>query len=189
MSHINSREKCEVLQVHLPSSNGSFQPFFCYALEQEDSGTGNRNLEPEPSEPFFPEPKAEPETAGTVSSNRNRNRNRPFLLNCTETPKIPFYRGTAGTENRNRSNRSTPKTATEPNRTEVSLLIEALCIPEKSSLTTSFESPPDSEAHLLFVRTNYSLIRTFPIPSFERCLAWDFEVCPKALKYRNFRSR
>ena len=51
-----------------------------------------RNRKPEPSEPFFPEPKpkAEPEPPEPFSRNRNRNRNRSFLLNCTETPKIPF---------------------------------------------------------------------------------------------------
>ena len=39
----------------------------------------------------------------------NRNRNRPFLLNSTEPKKNLFCRGTAGTENRNRSNRCTPE--------------------------------------------------------------------------------
>ena len=69
----------------------------------------NRNREPEPSEPLFPKPKAEPEPPEPFSRNRNRNRNRPFLLNYTKTQKNPFDRGTAGTENRNRSNRSIPE--------------------------------------------------------------------------------
>ena len=64
----------------------------------------NRNREPEPSDSFFPKPKAEPEPPEPFS----RNRNRPFLLNCTETKKNLFCRGTAGTENWNRPNRSTP---------------------------------------------------------------------------------
>ena len=68
-----------------------------------------RNRKPEPSEPFFPKPKAEPEPREPFSRNRNRNRNRPFLLNCTETKRNLFCRGTAGTENRNRLNRSIPK--------------------------------------------------------------------------------
>ena len=73
------------------------------------TGTGNRNRR------------------NRFSRNRKRNRrNRfpgtetgtgtvPFLLNCTETQKNPFCRGTAGTENRNRLNRSIPKPY---NRTE-----------------------------------------------------------------------
>ena len=61
------------------------------------------------SGPFFPKPKAEPEPPEPFSRNRNRNRNRPFLLNCTQTKKKLFCWGTAGTENRNRSNRSTRK--------------------------------------------------------------------------------
>ena len=73
----------------------------------------NRNRKPEPSEPFFPKRKVEPEPPEPFSRNRNWNRNRPFLLNCTETQKEPFCRGTAGTENRNRLN---PQTVTEPNR-------------------------------------------------------------------------
>ena len=77
----------------------------------------NRNREPEPSEPFFPKPKAEPEPPEPFSRNRNQNRNRPFLLNCTETKKNLFCRGTAGTENWNRPSRSTPnRNRTEPNR-------------------------------------------------------------------------
>ena len=39
------------------------------------------------------------------------------MLNCAETHKNPFCRGTARTENRNRSNRSTPnRNRAEPNR-------------------------------------------------------------------------
>ena len=83
--------------------------------ENLQGGSGTE-LEPEP-EPFFPKPKAEPEPPEPFSRNRNRNQNRPFLLNCTEAQKTPFCRGTAGTENRNRSNRSNPQTVTEPNRT------------------------------------------------------------------------
>ena len=68
----------------------------------------NRNRELERSEPFFPKPKAEPEPPEPFSRNRNRNRNHPFLLDCAETQKNLFCRGTAETGNRNRSNRSTP---------------------------------------------------------------------------------
>ena len=58
----------------------------------------------------LPKPKAEPEPPEPLSRNRNRNRHRPFLLNCTEnTQKNLFCRGFPGTENRNRSNRSTPE--------------------------------------------------------------------------------
>ena len=69
------------------------------------TGTGNRNRRNR----FFPKPNAEPEPPEPFSRNRNRNRNRPFLLNCTEIQKNPFCRGTAGTENRNRLNRSISK--------------------------------------------------------------------------------
>ena len=79
--------------------------FNFYRVTQEP----NRNREPEPSEPLFPKPKAEPEPPEPFSRNRNRNQNRPFLLNRTETQKTLFCRGTAGTENRNCSNRSTPE--------------------------------------------------------------------------------
>ena len=69
------------------------------------------------SHPFGTEPEPETGTVGTVfleTENRipeppepfSRNRSRPFLWNCTETQKDPFGKGT---ENRNRSNRSTPK--------------------------------------------------------------------------------
>ena len=47
-----------------------------------------RNRKPEPSEPFFPKPKAEPEPPEPFS--RNWNRNRPFLWKCTETQKTLF---------------------------------------------------------------------------------------------------
>ena len=76
----------------------------------------NWNRKPEPSEPFFPKPKAEPEPPELFSRNRNRNRNRSFLSNCTETPKNPLPQ-------KNRRNRKPeplepfhPQTATEPNR-------------------------------------------------------------------------
>ena len=79
---------------------------------------GGSGTEPEPETgtvgTVFPKPKAEPEPPEPFS--RNRNRNRPFLLNCTEIQKNLFCRGTAGTENRNRLNRSIPKP--QPNRTE-----------------------------------------------------------------------
>ena len=75
----------------------------------------NWNRKPEPSEPFFPKPKAEVEPPEPFSRNRNRNRNRPFLLNCTEIQKNPFCRGTAGTENRNRLNRSISKRQRQKN--------------------------------------------------------------------------
>ena len=53
---------------------------------------------------FVPKPKAEPPEP--LSRNRNRKRNRPCLLSYTETQKNPVCRGTVGTENRNRWNRS-----------------------------------------------------------------------------------
>ena len=65
----------------------------------------NRNRKPEPSEPFFPKPKA----------NRNRRNRFPgpetgtgTVLSCQTVLKYrknPFRRGTAGTENRNLLNR------------------------------------------------------------------------------------
>ena len=58
----------------------------------------------------FPGTECGTRTARTVFF-RNRNRNRPSLYNCTETlkeNKLP-WRNRTGTENRNRSNRSTPK--------------------------------------------------------------------------------
>ena len=90
---------------------GSERPeggFRTYLKLQGSSGT-----EPEPETgtvgTVFPKPKVEPEPPEPFSRNRNRNRNRPSLLNCAETQKSPFCRGTARTENRNRSNPSTPK--------------------------------------------------------------------------------
>ena len=74
------------------------------------------NRKPEPSEPFFLKPKAEPEPPEPFSRNRNRNRNRPFLLHCTENTEESFLQ-------RNRQNRKPeplepfhPQTVTEPNR-------------------------------------------------------------------------
>ena len=99
-------------KIH-PKIHGNFQiriwEFRGQNPHRKDQAMTNWNWKPEPSEPFSPKPKAEPEPLEPFSRNRNRNRNRPFLLNCTETQKTPFCRGTAGTENRNRSNRSTPK--------------------------------------------------------------------------------
>ena len=68
--------------------------------------------------PFFPKPKVEPEPPEPFSRNRNRNRNRPSLLNCTETQKAPFCRGTARTENRKTARNLSPpnRNRTEPNR-------------------------------------------------------------------------
>ena len=78
------------------------------------------NAEPEPPEPSCQEPKPEPEPSS--------------LLNCTETHKNPLLRGTAGTENRNRSNRYIPQTVTvtEPNRTGATLVFSG---PEKGVIT------------------------------------------------------
>ena len=77
----------------------------------------NRNRKPEPSEPFFLKPKVEPELPEPFSRNQNRNRNRPSLLNCTETQKAPFCRGTARTENWTaRTVLPTNCNRTEPNR-------------------------------------------------------------------------
>ena len=69
----------------------------------------NRNRKPEPLEPFFPKPKEEPEPQEPFSRTETGTGTVLFLLNCTGTQKNPFCRRTAGTENRNRSNRSTPK--------------------------------------------------------------------------------
>ena len=69
-----------------------------------------RNQKPEPSEPSFPKPKAEPEPP---ESFRNRSQNRPLLLTCTETQKTLLQR--------NRQNREPEplkpfRNPTEPNR-------------------------------------------------------------------------
>ena len=79
----------------------------------------NLNRKPEPSEPFFSKPKAEPEPPEPFSRNRNRNRNRPFLLNSTE-----IHKKTSTFLQRNRRNRNPEplesfhtQTVTEPNRT------------------------------------------------------------------------
>ena len=68
-----------------------------------------RNRKPEASEPFFQEPRAEPEPLGLSARNRNWNWNRPSPLSYAEGQTKPFPRGTAGSENWNHSNRSTPK--------------------------------------------------------------------------------
>ena len=47
-------------------------------------------------------------TAGTVFQDPKPEPEPSSLWNCTETHKTPLLRGTAGTENRNRSNRSIP---------------------------------------------------------------------------------
>ena len=57
--------------LRLKGGQGISHPIYTGWLRNR-TGTGNR----EPSEPFFPKPKAEP-------FSRNRNRNRPFLLSCT----------------------------------------------------------------------------------------------------------
>ena len=58
---------------------------------------------------FSQEPNAELEPPEPFSRNRNRNRNRPLCWIVLKHRTTPFLRGTAGTENRNRSNRSIPK--------------------------------------------------------------------------------
>ena len=86
--------------------NASKQENLCRVAQEP-----NRKWKPEPLEPLCPKPKAD-RNRRNRSWNRNRSStwNRPFLLNCTETHKNPFCsRGTAGTENRNRLNRSIPK--------------------------------------------------------------------------------
>ena len=94
-----------------PSQNSSWNAVLRYEpFNSRVAQEPNRNRKPEQSEPFFPKPKAEPEPPEPFSRNRNPNRNRPFLLNLYCNTGKPFCRGTAGTENRNRSNRST----TEP---------------------------------------------------------------------------
>ena len=57
----------------------------------------------------FPETESGTGTAGTVFQELKPEPEPSFLFNCTETKKNLSCRGTAGTENRNRSNRSTPK--------------------------------------------------------------------------------
>ena len=69
----------------------------------------SRNWKPEPLEPFFPKPKAEPEPPEPLGTETGTG-TVPFLLNCTEIQKKnTFGRGTAGTENRNRLNHSISK--------------------------------------------------------------------------------
>ena len=67
---------------------------------------GGSGTEPEPATgtvgTVFPETESGTGTAGTVFQ-------EPKPLNCTETQKNPFCRGTVRTENRNRWNRSTPE--------------------------------------------------------------------------------
>ena len=59
---------------------------------------------------IFPETESGTGTAGTVFQKpKPVNRNRPFLLNCIETKKNLFCRGTAGTENRNRKTPPPPE--------------------------------------------------------------------------------
>ena len=74
---------------------------------------GGPGTEPEPEtgtvRTVFPGTERGTGTAGTVFQEPKPEPEPSFLLNCTETPKIPFSRGTAGTENRNRSNRPIPK--------------------------------------------------------------------------------
>ena len=73
----------------------------------------NENRKPEPSEPFFPETESGTGTAGTVFQEPKPEPEPSFpvknVLKHRKKKKRPFCRGTAGTENRNRSNRSTPK--------------------------------------------------------------------------------
>ena len=63
------------MKIKAQSFRGTFRSIFLNRVAQEP----NRNRKPEPSEPFFPKPKAEPEPLEPFSRNCNRNRNRPFL--------------------------------------------------------------------------------------------------------------
>ena len=85
--------------------------------------SGGPGTEPEPETgtvgTVFPGTDAD-RTAGTVFQEPKPEPEPSSVLNCTETHKNPLFRGTARTENRNRSNRSI-LTVTEPNRTEATL--------------------------------------------------------------------
>ena len=74
---------------------------------------GGSGTEPEPETgtvgTVFPETESGTGTAGTVFQEPKPEPEPSFLLNCTEIQKNLFRRGTAGTENRNRSNRSISK--------------------------------------------------------------------------------
>ena len=74
---------------------------------------GGPGTEPEPETgtvgTVFPGTERGTGTAGTVFQEPKPEPEPSSLLNCTETHKNPLLRGTAGTENRNRSNRSIPK--------------------------------------------------------------------------------
>ena len=76
-------------------------------------GQGGPGTEPEPETgtvgTVFPGTERGTGTAGTVVQEPKPEPEPSSLLNCTETHKNPLLGGTAGTENRNRSNRSIPK--------------------------------------------------------------------------------
>ena len=85
----------------------------------------------------FPGTKRRTGTAGTVFQEPKPEPSS--LLNCTETHKIPLLRGTTGTENRNRSNRSIPKLF--PNRTEPG----PPCLPRDQNAVETMNSATGSE--------------------------------------------
>ena len=74
---------------------------------------GGPGTEPEPETgtvgTVFPGTERGTGTAGTVFQEPKTGTGTVLSVNCTETHKNPLLRGTAGTENRNRSNRSIPK--------------------------------------------------------------------------------
>ena len=81
----------------------------------------NRNRKPEPSEPFFPKPKAETGTAGTVFREPKPEPEPSFPAKLYRNTEKPFLE-------RNRRNRKPEplepfhlQTVTEPNRTGASL--------------------------------------------------------------------
>ena len=91
------------------------------------SGTEPGNQKPELSEPFVQEPKREPEPSEPFFWNRNRCRNRAFPLKTVQKHRgTPFPRGTVGTANRNRSNRSMRELQPK-NRGHTDKYSDALC--------------------------------------------------------------
>ena len=121
----------EFLETFFEILETTFQAKISGFLRRNRTGTGK----PEPSEPFFQEPKSEPEPPETFSRNRNRNRNRPSLIICTETLVFqPFSRETAETENQEPLELFHKRTVTEPNRTGATL--KYALTPRKYALTS-----------------------------------------------------
>ena len=89
-----------------------FSSLLCRATQEP-----NRNQKPEPSEPFFPKPKAEPEPPEPFFQEPKPEPNRSLLLNCTETQKNLFAEEPP--EPKTGTGRTVPppnRNRTEPNR-------------------------------------------------------------------------